>query len=193
MTDDRLTEIGARWVKTTPGPWDYDGMHNEIHAPNGISWWVVDSDTGMTGDGGTDEFGHSYNHDFRFMAAAHDDIPWLIARVRELEASVLCELSLAAEAVGRVTALEAELAALLKLEALHRSVERKRIAALEAQAERNATVAEAAEEVIWGWLAADREVGVVLSGRFVGLSHALTERSDAVIAALAAHDAGKGE
>ena len=89
MTDNWLEQIEARANAATPGPWDYDGMHNEIHAYVAKEAWLIICDEYVVGDGPTlDEFGHHENANFRFIAHARADIPRLIAEVRALRTQV---------------------------------------------------------------------------------------------------------
>jgi hypothetical protein len=70
ITPERLAEIEARVNAATPGPW----VHDEF-------WGVVDPVF-------VDEDGHLAPQDMKFIAAAREDVPDLIARVRELEAEI---------------------------------------------------------------------------------------------------------
>ncbi len=82
MNNSRIAEIEARCAAATLGPWDWSGGHTEdprvgfaVHGH--VSW---------------DQFGMpdgSYKMvDADFIAHARDDVPWLIARVRALEAGL---------------------------------------------------------------------------------------------------------
>lgn len=86
---DRLAEIEARADAATPGPWEADlDRHGETRGiwpttPGGEqiigSYVAADGFDSVGWSGGTDD-------NLRFIAHARDDIPWLINRVRELEA-----------------------------------------------------------------------------------------------------------
>lgn len=83
---DRIDEIRAREQAATPGPWGYDGMHNEIHAPETDKFFLIVSELREhPGEVLLDKFGHTYNADFEFIAHAREDIPWLIDCAETLE------------------------------------------------------------------------------------------------------------
>jgi hypothetical protein len=82
----RIDEIESRAAAATRGPWIYDGMHNEICAPESPDKYFL-----ITGELRShpnekiiDEYGHSYNPDFDFVANAGEDIPWLIKEYRKV-------------------------------------------------------------------------------------------------------------
>lgn len=81
-----LDEIRARCEAATPGPWGYDGMHNEIHchAPNEEFFLITSELREHPGENLLDLFGHTYNPNFEFIAEARTDIPALIAEVERL-------------------------------------------------------------------------------------------------------------
>lgn len=86
-TNKRLEEIKARCEAATKGPWDYDGMHPEINAPD--EWGMIISMLRMhPGDEILDDFGHAFNPDFEFIANARDDIPWLLTQLAEREREI---------------------------------------------------------------------------------------------------------
>jgi len=90
----RLDEIEARWKATTEGEWGYDertgaaavyaGEHRNCFMDWDTSDWVIYYRIPFSGYGERmpDE---QRLADMRFVAAAHDDVPYLIAKVRELE------------------------------------------------------------------------------------------------------------
>lgn len=67
----RLDEIEQRLNAATPGPWRYNPSCDRIDLPNHD--WAGTMLLGM--------------EDIAFVAAAPDDVRWLIERVRELEAA----------------------------------------------------------------------------------------------------------
>jgi len=80
MDKKQMDEIRARCEAATSSPWQYDGMHNEIHAPqspNGM-FLIVSELRGHPSEELLDEFGHKYNADFDFIANARQDIPALL-------------------------------------------------------------------------------------------------------------------
>lgn len=85
MTD--LAEIKARCEAATPGPWDYDEMHQEITTPySSDQYWLIVSEARQTPDQDypVDQFGHTYDANFAFIAHAREDIPALLAEVERL-------------------------------------------------------------------------------------------------------------
>lgn len=89
MTEQWLTEIEALCQAATPGPWEYDGQHNEITTPSKDSpYWLVLSESRSAPDQEfpVDDFGHHFDANFAFIAAARTAIPRLIAEVRRLRA-----------------------------------------------------------------------------------------------------------
>ena len=85
MTQQELEAIKARCEATTPGPWEYDGMHNEIHAPQSDVYWLIVSELrSHPGETITDKFGHSFNANFNFIANARQDIPALLSEIDRL-------------------------------------------------------------------------------------------------------------
>lgn len=82
MSDtERLAEIEARENAATRAPWMvvYDGLcHEIVRRENGMRIAWVPYDFGPIDDA----------NNAAFIAAARDDIPWLLARLRELEAGV---------------------------------------------------------------------------------------------------------
>ena len=90
MDKKRMDEIRARCEAATSSPWQYDGMHNEIHAPqspNGM-FLIVSELRGHPSEELLDEFGHKYNADFDFIANARQDIPALLDALEEANAHI---------------------------------------------------------------------------------------------------------
>lgn len=87
VTDtDRLTAIRNRAEKATPGPWawqDFDSQFLESRTAIDRGFPVaVISASGMHTEG----YVYVEPADAAFIAAARDDIPWLLARIAQLEA-----------------------------------------------------------------------------------------------------------
>ena len=79
MNQNRTEEIRAREQAATHGPWQYDGMHNEIQTPNGDDFWLIISELRRhEGEKLIDRFGHTYNPNFEFIAHARQDVPALL-------------------------------------------------------------------------------------------------------------------
>ena len=80
LTDEQLAEIRVREQAATPGPWEYDGMHNEIQAPYADKgfWLIISELSEHPGDKIVSEHGHIFNSDFDFAAHARQDIPLLL-------------------------------------------------------------------------------------------------------------------
>jgi len=88
MTREERDAIRARCEAATSGPWEYDGMHNEIQTPyseNGF-WLICSEVRTHPSEKILDEFGHTYNPDFEFIANARQDIPALLDALDEAEA-----------------------------------------------------------------------------------------------------------
>ena len=94
MDEQQLQAIEARWAKATPGPWGYDGMHNEITCSHGDEYWLLCSELRThPNEKISDEFGHAYNPNFEAIASAPTDIALLLAEVRRLQlAEKVCKL-----------------------------------------------------------------------------------------------------
>lgn len=84
MTDARLDEIEKFADAATAGPWSYDGQHNEITTPRDERYWLIVSECRSAPDQTIkrDEFGHGFDNNFAFIAAARTDVPALVAEVR---------------------------------------------------------------------------------------------------------------
>jgi hypothetical protein len=104
LTESELREIEARLKATQPGPWQYDGMHNEITTPQGESYWLIVSECRKSpSEVQTDQFGHYFDANFDFIAHAPDDIRRLLDTVRELSTmkkTLERALKLACENIG---------------------------------------------------------------------------------------------
>ena len=86
MPELDLAAVEARARAATPGPWSYDGQHDEITAPRGEEYWVVASEWRNTPNAApSDQFGHQYSADFDFIAHAREDVPGLLAAIREAQ------------------------------------------------------------------------------------------------------------
>jgi hypothetical protein len=85
MTDAELSRLSEICEAATPGPWEYDGQHFEIHAPHNDNYWVIVSEEcDAPNDAPVDEFGHQYSPDYAFIAAARTAMPRLLAEVKAL-------------------------------------------------------------------------------------------------------------
>ena len=106
-TKTRLEEIEARANAATPGPWESDGTVNEgaygsgEDCSEGFQSYFVWSEKGRIVDtlnsdvaevqeefdeDGVHAWDHVGSQNTDFIAHAREDIPWLIARVKKLEA-----------------------------------------------------------------------------------------------------------
>jgi hypothetical protein len=83
LTPADLETIAARAEAATSPPWQYDGQHDEITAPKSDeSYWLIVSEGHTAGiEGAEDEFGHQFNPNLAFCAAARDDVPALLAEL----------------------------------------------------------------------------------------------------------------
>lgn len=75
--EKRLSEIASRAAAATPGPWQNHYNRREVF--RSLEPWPDTTPVGDIAKAKTFEDGD-------FIAAAREDIPWLLARVRELEA-----------------------------------------------------------------------------------------------------------
>ncbi len=74
--------------KATPGPWEYDGMHNEIQTPRGETYWLIVSECRSAPDQGyPDDYSDvpQYDANFDFIAMAREALPYWIKRAEKLE------------------------------------------------------------------------------------------------------------
>lgn len=73
--------------RATPGPWHYDGMHNEIQTPYEDSFWLITSECRSTPDQDypSDQFSHKYDANYAFIAMARDALPYWIKRAIRME------------------------------------------------------------------------------------------------------------
>lgn len=86
MDKQQLDAIRKMCEAATPGPWNYDGMHNEIHclAP-GEEYFLIMSELRVhPNEGIPDRFGHKHNPNFELIAACRTDLPALLAEVERL-------------------------------------------------------------------------------------------------------------
>lgn len=81
----RLDDIEARTELATPGPW------RSARDPRGGDYLIFDNDPSPYGptpivlEGKDRNGGVLHGDDAEFIAHAREDVPWLLARVRELE------------------------------------------------------------------------------------------------------------
>ncbi len=81
----RLADIKARLAAATPGPWRYDGMHNEIARPTAEAeerYWLIVSECRSAPDQTrhpTDQFGHAFDANFDLIAHMREDMALLVA------------------------------------------------------------------------------------------------------------------
>lgn len=74
--------------KATPGPWEYDGMHNEIQTPRGETYWLIVSECRSAPDQGyPDDYSDvpQYDANFDFIAMAREALPYWIKRAEKME------------------------------------------------------------------------------------------------------------
>lgn len=85
LTEEQLLEIEARCKAATPGPWEYDGMHNEIQCPQSEdSYWLIVSESRSAPDQAQKQTNSFFDANYAFIAAARSDVPALVAEVRRL-------------------------------------------------------------------------------------------------------------
>ena len=74
LTEDELVALEQIAFAATPGPWEYDGMHNELTAPWAVGeYWLLASEL-RTHPGeviSKDNLGHENNANFKHMASFH--------------------------------------------------------------------------------------------------------------------------
>lgn len=82
--DARLAEIRARWAEATPGPW----VRERADWQNIVCRAVPARGPGrhIAGVGGSSALGHNGNADAAAIAAAPEDVAWLLAEVERLRA-----------------------------------------------------------------------------------------------------------
>lgn len=98
MTKDELRAIRTRCEAATTGPWEYDGMHNEIHTYNaGVPFLIISELRSHPGEKLLDNLGHTYNADFDFIANARRDIPALLEYIEDIEMRLQNQLQGVAE------------------------------------------------------------------------------------------------
>lgn len=74
--------------RATPGPWHYDGMHNEIQTPRGETYWLIVSECRSAPDQGyPDDYSDvpQYDANFDFIAMAREALPYWIKRAIRME------------------------------------------------------------------------------------------------------------
>ncbi|KOU50535.1 hypothetical protein ADK55_18475 [Streptomyces sp. WM4235] len=76
--DTRLAEIAAREQAASQGPWTVESDHPSL------TRWVVSE--GGTLSANLGYLGNNNQDDARFIAAARDDIPWLLNVIKQLKA-----------------------------------------------------------------------------------------------------------
>ncbi|MFE2140250.1 hypothetical protein ACFXA3_00525 [Streptomyces sp. NPDC059456] len=76
VPQDRLAEIRARAQAATKGPWEVEDDRESL------TRWVV-SETGFL-SANLGYVGNANQDDAKFIAAARDDIPWLLAEIDRL-------------------------------------------------------------------------------------------------------------
>ncbi len=117
MSNDLITEARELCEKATPGPWGYDGMHNEVHCHEDY-FLIVSELRESPHEELLDEFGHTYNPNFALIARSRTIIPELcdaLEKAQEQNKQLMHEVcKLACGSVGRektLAKLEAEVAA----------------------------------------------------------------------------------
>jgi hypothetical protein len=73
----RIREARKRCDAATAGPWEYDGMHNEITTPRGDAYWLIISECRSAPDQEYTRLrdGHQFDANFALIAAARTDLP----------------------------------------------------------------------------------------------------------------------
>lgn len=82
MADDRLTEIAARAAAATPGPWTNYGTDLYRSSATG-GFRLMDLLGSFTPEVDNQSFRNA-----KFVAAAREDVPWLLAEVERLRTVV---------------------------------------------------------------------------------------------------------
>lgn len=117
--------------KATPGPWEYDGMHNEIQTPRGETYWLIVSECRSAPDQGYPD-DPQYDANFDFIAMAREALPYWIERAVAAEKKIaeliadLYEANLALQEEGKMAEsmdMEAEIA-VAKAEEWEQALER---------------------------------------------------------------------
>lgn len=87
--------LTGKWIEeqlelcrqATPGPWEYDGMHNEIVTPAADSgqYWLIVSECRSAPDqtAEQDQFGHMFDANFALIAAMRQGYP-LVLRILQM-------------------------------------------------------------------------------------------------------------
>jgi hypothetical protein len=90
VTNDELKEWRRLEAAASPGPWEYDGQHYEITTPKGEWYWLIMSECRSAPDQTcqADEYGHKYDGNFAFIAAARTAVPVLLAELARLQAEL---------------------------------------------------------------------------------------------------------
>ena len=93
-----VAAIRERADKATPGPWEYDGMHNEIQKYDMPGFWLIISECRSAPDQEyqQDQFKHMYDANFDFIAHARTDVPALCDEVERLQAQLAAALAILA-------------------------------------------------------------------------------------------------
>ncbi|MGA4875934.1 hypothetical protein [Streptomyces lydicamycinicus] len=80
MADDRLTEIAARAAAATPGPWTNYGTDLYRSSATG-GFRLMDLLGSLTPEADNQSFRNA-----SFVAAAREDVPWLLAQLEQARA-----------------------------------------------------------------------------------------------------------
>ena len=84
---DLITEARELCSKATPGPWGYDGMHNEVHCHEDY-FLIVSELRESPHEELLDEFGHTYNPNFALIARSRSLIPELCDALEKAEEEI---------------------------------------------------------------------------------------------------------
>lgn len=90
LTDDELAEIRARADKATPGPWTPQSVCSNRSAPGGVEPWESKETAGLGFDIEgpphpiLDRYRFENGWDAVFIAHARDDVPRLLAEIKQL-------------------------------------------------------------------------------------------------------------
>ena len=79
-----ITEARELCAAATPGPWGYDGMHNEVHCHEDY-FLIVSELRESPHEELLDEFGHTYNPNFALIARSRSLIPELADALEKAE------------------------------------------------------------------------------------------------------------
>ena len=93
------TRLLALLPQVTPEPWEYDGLHNEIHTPKGEHYDLILSECRSASDQDhlRDAYGHQYDANFDWIAQSRNNarrrLELTLALVQQLKEKQTCKMS----------------------------------------------------------------------------------------------------